>query len=243
MAYNVTILTDKTSWMNVYNLQLKKQLEDLGCYVRLIASRAELEEGDVAFFLSCFEILPASKLSLHKHNIVVHASDLPHGKGWSPSTWQILEGKNKIPLTLFEANEKCDSGVIYLKDVFELQGHELLDEWQSIMGKKIVEMCVSFMKQYPDICSKGREQEGVESFYARRSPKDSELNIHQSLAAQFNLLRVVDNKHYPAFFELHGRRYKLEITACEAAPSIMLGGREFSSIPSQSIPTSTSPQK
>ena len=29
---------------------------------------------------------------------------------------------------------------------------------------------------------------------------------------QFNLLRVVDNERYPAFFELDGRRYTIQIS-------------------------------
>ena len=42
-------------------------------------------------------------IDLSKHSLVVHSSNLPQGKGWSPMTWQIIEGKNKITNTLFEA--------------------------------------------------------------------------------------------------------------------------------------------
>jgi methionyl-tRNA formyltransferase len=30
----------------------------------------------------------------------VHESALPQGQGWSPMTWQILEGASPIPVTL-----------------------------------------------------------------------------------------------------------------------------------------------
>lgn len=36
---------------------------------------------------------------------------------------------------------------------------------------------------------------------------DSQLESEISLAEQFNLLRVVVNLRYPAFFHLRGRRY------------------------------------
>ena len=54
-------------------------------------------------------------LKKFRNNLVVHASDLPNGKGWSPLTWQILDGKKKIHVSLIEADEKVDSGKIYKK--------------------------------------------------------------------------------------------------------------------------------
>ena len=60
---------------------------------------------DVVFILSYHRIITKEFLNKHKHNIVVHAADLPQGKGWAPIAWQILEGKNEIVFTLFEADE------------------------------------------------------------------------------------------------------------------------------------------
>ncbi len=207
----ITILTDKTSWMNKYNLTLQEYLTCQGHEVRLIDNKIQLQKGDIAFFLSCFEIIKKEKLALNRHNIVVHASNLPSGKGWSPASWQILEGKDSIPLTLFEADEKVDAGKIYMQDSVLLDGSELISEWQEKMGKKIVEMCISFVSSYPSIIQTGKEQTGVETFYAKRSPVDSKLDIHQSIANQFNLLRIVDNENYPAFFEMKGKKYILKI--------------------------------
>ena len=56
-----------------------------------------------------------------------------------------------------------------------------------------------------------RKQEGVPSYYAKRTPKDSELNINKSIKDQINLLRTVDNDNYPAFFRYKGMKYILEI--------------------------------
>ena len=44
---------------------------------------------------------------------------------------------------------------------------------------------------------------------------DSRLDPDDTIAQQFNLLRVVDNERYPAFFELLGRRYILKIEAAD----------------------------
>lgn len=209
MALNIQILTDKTSWMNTYNLILYNKLAESGHQVELIHSKSELKHGDTAFLLSCFELISQQYLDLHKHNIVVHASDLPKGKGWSPTSWQILEGKNEIPITLFEAVEAMDAGDYYIKDKLVLDGYELVDEWQNKLGIKIVEMCLNFIKNYNHALP--QKQTGDETIYPRRRPKDSELDINKTIEEQFNLLRIVDNEKYPAFFNINGKEYILKI--------------------------------
>jgi hypothetical protein len=37
------------------------------------------------------------------------------------------------------------------------------------------------------------------------------LNLDLTLREQFNLLRVVDNERYPAYFELNGIKYVIKI--------------------------------
>ena len=78
--------------------------------MKLINSHEDVESGDVLCLLSCEKKF--NKLNLNKYNLVVHESDLPEGKGWSPLTWQVIEGKRNIPITLFEANSLIDSGNI-----------------------------------------------------------------------------------------------------------------------------------
>lgn len=206
---NITILTDKSSWMNYYNVILAERLLSLGHIVNLVSSKEDIHNGDVAFFLSCFEVIASEKLKMNKNNVVVHASLLPQGKGWSPASWQIIAGKNKIPITLFEANDKIDGGVIYQVDEVSLVGHELLDEWQRILGLKIVEMCYKFIENYDNL--KPKQQQGEESFYRRRKPCDSELDVNKTIEQQFDLLRIVNNENYPAFFYYKGHKYILQI--------------------------------
>lgn len=148
-------------------------------------------------------------MRLNKHNIVVHASDLPQGKGWSPMSWQILEGRDVIPITLFEATDCVDSGDYYIKDKIVLDGTELIDEWQEKLGWMIIKMCVEYIKNYEKLSS--IKQAGKESFYTRRNPNDSKLDIDKSIKEQFNLFRIVDNDKYPAFFEYKNCKYQLAI--------------------------------
>lgn len=208
----INIFTTKNSWMNPFDEKLKECLENRGHIVHCISSKTELHDADISLLLSCLEILEPEYLEKSKHNLVVHASDLPHGKGWSPATWQIIEGKNNIPLTLFEATQQVDSGPVYITDNIQLDGAELIDDWQKLMGNKIVDICLQFVDNYPQIISNGHKQSGNETFYPRRRPQDSELDINKTIAEQFNLLRVVDNEKYPAFFIKDGKKYIIQIS-------------------------------
>lgn len=206
---HLTILTDETSWLNKYSNMLKEELIKLGHDVRIIHSKKDLSKGNIAFFLSCFEVIPQLYLDLNEHNVVVHESDLPQGKGWSPLSWQILNGKNEIPIVLFEATAELDSGDIYYKDMIRLTGTELIDEWRDIQGKKTIELCLRFVSEYDTLLP--QKQSGESSFYARRSPVDSELVIGKTIDEQFNLLRICDNERYPPFFYKNGEKFVLSI--------------------------------
>jgi methionyl-tRNA formyltransferase len=175
-----------------------------------------LQAADFCFYLSLSTIVPANIRAMFRHNLVVHESDLLHGKGWSPLTWQILEGKNEIPVTLIEAEDKVDSGVIYAQEWIECAGHELIDELRQMQAETTLKLCEYFVSSYPEILGQARIQVGEESFHPRRREADSELNPVQTLDAQFNLLRVVDNQRYPAFFNLRGQGYFLRIDRAKA---------------------------
>jgi len=176
---------------------------------------ADVTEGELCFILSCSKLVKPEILKRNKHNLVVHESDLPKGKGWSPMTWQVLEGKQEIPVTLFEAEEAVDSGSIYLQDFMVFEGHELVDELRFKQADVTLDLCRDFVQRYPEIIHEAVAQSGEESFYPRRRADDSRLDPQKTIAEQFNLLRVVDNERYPAFFDWHGQRYVIKIEKVE----------------------------
>lgn len=204
----IQILCDNIhSWIIPYAKELRNQIISLGHDVYLLHDHQDVREGDILVMLSCERIF--KNLQLNKNNLVVHESALPQGKGWSPMTWQVIEGKGIIPVTLFEATSKVDDGCVYGQETMELDGLELVDELREKQGTVTLKLVVSFIKKYPDVV--GKPQYGEESFYPRRRPEDSRLNIDKSIKEQFNLLRVSDNERYPAWFEINGVKYILKI--------------------------------
>lgn len=203
----ITILTDNpNSWILPFVEQLKVKLNSY--IVHHVFSHNEIKEGDLMLILSCENIISEQILSLHKNNIVVHASDLPRGKGWSPLAWQVLEGKNNIPITLFEASKDVDAGDIYIKDVIHLDGTELNEEIKLKQGLKTVEMICQYINGH---YSSSVSQNGESTFYPKRTENDSEIDINKTIREQFNLLRVVDNERYPAFIKIKDKKYIIKI--------------------------------
>lgn len=205
----IAVVVDNDSWILPFAKALVSALVKEGHTAHLCRSHQEISQGDIAFYLGCIQITPDDILRKNSYNLVVHESDLPAGRGFAPLTWQILEGRNEIVMCLIEAASEVDAGVIYLRDTLEFEGHELNAELREAQGRKTVEMCLAFCGS--DVAPQGREQLGPATHYPRRRPKDSELDPQKSIAAQFPLLRVVDNKRYPAFFIHEGQTYRLQI--------------------------------
>ena len=206
----ITILTDNpNSWILPYVTKLKRYLNKHNYKINHIFDQKHISKGDIMFILSCEKIIPEKQLNFHKNNIVIHPSKLPEGKGWSPLAWQILEGKNKIPITLFEASSQVDSGKIYLTDVIKLKGDELNNEIKDKQGKITLKLIKKYLNNRNTL--KGYNQKGKETFYPKIEKKHNELDINKNLKDQFNTLRIVDNKRYPAFFTLNGTEYILKI--------------------------------
>ena len=208
----ISILSDESSWINEYIQELVYCWLVLGYSVCWVHELDQLSDGGICFYIACSKIVPKDVLRKFKNNLVIHESDLPEGKGWSPLTWQILENKNKIPVTLFEAESKVDSGVIYDQEWISFEGHELVDELRFAQAEATLNLCKRFVNNYPPALDSDNAQAQGETFYKRRYPEDSELNPNKSIKDQFNLLRIVDNEKYPAFFEQGGYLYKLKIS-------------------------------
>lgn len=206
---NITVLVDHDSWILPYAEKLVGQLQDLGHATTLARRVEEVQQGWINFMLGCTRIVREDILTKNEHNLVVHESDLPKGRGFAPIAWQILAGKREISVCLIEAAKEVDSGDIFIRDKISLSGDELCVEWRHLQGTKTIELCMRFMCEFVSL--KPMKQLGTPEYFPRRRPSDSELDPDKSIRDQFNLLRIVDNERYPAFFEINGTRYYISI--------------------------------
>lgn len=178
--------------------------------VSLCFDKKDLITGDVLFLVSCGQMIGAIERLKFRAVLVVHASNLPKGRGWSPHIWSILKGASQITVCLLEANDPVDSGAIWFKTEFTLEGHELLPEINEKLFAAELLLMTQAVEKFEAI-TPIRQCGDPGSYMQKRTPEHSMLDANKSLAEQFDLLRVVDNERYPAFMDYRGKRYLIKI--------------------------------
>lgn len=177
--------------------------------IAIARDKAELSGGDFLFLISCHQIIGADVRDLYRHNLVIHASDLPNGRGWSPMAWEVLHGASGITVSLINAEDSVDSGDIWQKRSFALDGTELLDE----LNAKLFDLELELMDWALASCDTAvpEPQIGEATTWPRRTPADSEIDPSKPLAESFDTIRIADPDRFPAFFEYRGARYSIRL--------------------------------
>lgn len=187
-----------------------KKMREKQHNVSLIFDRSDLSGGDILFLVSCIQMIGDSEREKFKSILVLHASDLPKRRGWSPHIWSILDGENEITVSLLEASEPIDSGLIWLKTSFLLEGHELLDEINNKLFDAEIFLMTQVLDRADDI-NPSKQVGDPGSYMRKRTPADSEIDPRLSIVEQFNLLRTIDSDRYPAFFCHLGHKFQIKI--------------------------------
>lgn len=207
----IGVVTDSKSWFLPYSKELVERIEtEFNIATHFYEDHRRVpNDADIVFLLSYFSVVDEAFINCFEEVLIVHESDLPKGRGWAPLFWQIIEGKNIIPVVLFKAIQNVDAGPILIKNYIELDGNELHDEIRKKQAEVTISMCLQFLEDYNKITPK--KQKGKPSVFPKRTPEDSELDIDKTIRSQFNLLRTLSNEEYPAFFKISGQKYILKI--------------------------------
>ena len=205
----IAFCSDRNSWINIFISELIIELTIQGNICLWVNSHKDITPSDICFYLSYEKIVDKETLNINKYNLVIHESNLPSGKGWSPLTWQIIEGKNKFPITLFEARENVDSGDIYSQSLLEFDGSELCDELRNKQGLETQGLIFEFIRNLKNDKLVRKKQLGKESFYRKRNAQD--MRLIQEPRKSIQSMRTADSKKYPSFFTLNGTSYKVII--------------------------------
>lgn len=179
--------------------------------IELVQKKSELSGGDILFLISCSEIINEEDRSAYNTCLVIHASDLPLGRGWSPHIWQIIEGKEELTLSLLEAQDKVDSGSIWKKINFIVPKYALWDEINKQLFDEEIKLIDFAVNNFGEITPEPQNPNISPTYYPRRLPIDSQINPSMSIESQFNKIRVCDPNRFPAFFELNGVKYKITL--------------------------------
>lgn len=179
--------------------------------VDLLQKKNELTGGDILFMISCSEIITVHDREKYSASLVLHASDLPKGRGWSPHIWEIANGAEFITLSLLEAEDKLDSGKIWKKIRVPISRSALWDEINHTIFEAEINLINFAIEEFDIVSPLSQDQIDDVSYYAKRTPLHSRIDVNKTLAEQFDLIRVCDPKRYPAFFEYLGTKYILKL--------------------------------
>lgn len=185
--------------------------------VRIMTDVGEAGEGDFLFLVACQQIVDEEVRGRFRHVLVVHESDLPKGRGWSPLVWQILEGQRRIPMTLIEAADGVDSGRIWHQTWVDFDGSEVSGEIHGRIADATIELMTWAVAHRDSVAP--REQQGEPSYYRRRTPSDSEISPSTTFEQAFDLLRIADENRYPAFIRIRGKRYRIRLDVLPDEPA------------------------
>ena len=200
--------TDEQHPINPYLRNLKACFEH-NHSISIVRSADELSHGELLFLVSCNEIVSEYVLKKFKHAMVLHASDLPEGRGWSPHVWKIIGGAQQITMSLLEAAAEVDSGQVYKKIDVDIPKSALWEEINDLLFNAEIQLIEFAIENFANLKKYPQRSDIEATYYRKRSPADSEIDPYKSISEQFNLIRVCDPKRYPAVFRYQGETYKL----------------------------------
>lgn len=177
--------------------------------ISLVRAKEDLGGGDVLFMISCSEIISSLDRAAYRVSLVLHASDLPYGRGWSPHIWQIVGGAEVITLSLIEAEDSVDSGRIWHQVTLPISKHALWDEINEQLFSAEMALIDLAVEGFDTVIPVEQNHNIEPTYFPRRKPADSKIDPECSIASQFDLIRACDPIRFPAYFELYGHKYKL----------------------------------
>ncbi|PJC86300.1 UDP-glucuronic acid dehydrogenase [Vibrio sp. HA2012] len=201
----------------VYSYLEKWKKENSNSYdIELLTTVKDVSDHrDILFLVSCSEIVHHSIRNMFRYSLVLHASDLPEGRGWSPYIWDILNGKDTLTLSLLNVEDPVDTGDIWQKKQIRLRGNELYDEINHKLFIAELEL-MSWACESIESSIAQPQSDIVGSYHRKRTPEDSKLDADASIRSQFNLLRICDPDRYPAYVIINDTKYNIRLEKADA---------------------------
>jgi len=183
-------------------------LDQFGITHKSLQSHKDITDENMVFCVNYYQLIP--------HNIIdkltygawtFHGSDLPKGRGWAPLGWALINCDSVFTLTLFKVDSGMDTGMYYKKASVPIIETDTIDSLRikafAMTTQLAKSMILDAMATNAVLL---HEQVGEPTYFSRRLPADSELDIDKTLKELWPLIRACHNDNYPAFFKVNGRK-------------------------------------
>ncbi len=176
-------------------------------------------EIDIIILSGFNKILPKEIFDYPKFgSINLHAGPVPKYRGGSPLNWQLINGENKIGLSILKVESGLDNGPILNQLFFNISQNTTINEIHKIANKKFPEMVIKSLKLLKKPNSlKFRKQKNENAIYwHQRNVSDGLIDWKNKTAKEVhNLVRAI-SKPYPGAFSFYKKKkiIILEASVC-----------------------------
>ena len=163
---------------------------------------------DIVIVVAYGKLIPKNFLNLPKFGFInIHASLLPKWRGAAPIQRAIMNGDEKIGVSIMKIEEKLDSGPILAKKEFELDKNETHGEIEKKLSLEGANLLVENLKNIENL--KFVEQDHSKVIYAEKIDKN-ETKINWKENAKNILAHIHGLSPNPgAWFEFNNERFKV----------------------------------
>lgn len=174
-------------------------INNLGCRIGLCMGWQRLIPKNV------LDMLPLGVYGMHGSS-----QNLPYGKGRSPLNWSIIEDRRWFYTNLFCYRPGVDDGPIVDTSCFSIQKSDTSETLHYKNTTAFLKLLDSNLEKILEGQVLLREQEqGVESFYPKREPENSQIDWFDSIHNIERLIRAVTKPFNGAYS--HHHNYKVTI--------------------------------
>jgi len=214
MAYKVQIIGTRAKFLADHVCQL-------GCKAEVIGIPDEISPtADICLASGVHYIIKDKYFSAPRLGIWgFHETALPRGRGCAPIQWTILNGIDILTVSFFELTRKLDAGLLLGQESAKITKSMLLEDIRELSLMLCKRLLDRHLIQFLDGKIQPYEQRGQPTYYRKRTPSDSKLDISKPLQDLWDLIRVCDNNEFPAWFEIEGQRIILKKYKAEQYPS------------------------
>jgi|TARA_B100002003_G_scaffold247610_1_gene279524 methionyl-tRNA formyltransferase len=131
--------------------------------------------------------------------IIFHMTDLPFGRGGSPMQNLIIRGIYKTKVSAIRAQDKIDTGDVYLKYPFDISSGSAQELFERLSDISF-DMMSEIVKKNP----LPRSQKGKTVVFKRRTPKESRIPQSLNDRKLYDFVRMLDAEGYPKAFIKNG---------------------------------------
>ena len=146
------------------------------------------------FFPHWSQLVPAEITEMYEC-VCFHMTDVPFGRGGSPLQNLIKRGFKVTKLTALKMEKQLDTGPVYKKDEFNLDGSA--EQIFIRMAKLAIKQIKYIIEKNPTPVAQSKEKK---EYFKRRDRADSEIKEEQSIEELFDHIRMLDAPGYPKAF-------------------------------------------